>query len=270
MADRDAHGLRGPVRTVRVESASFDPQTNGWGLFKQAETLVYDSAGQLEGRPREDAVLPPTFDERGRRTTVSKWPPLIPRQPGLEWGVSIPNSLADTLTRYDASGRPIEIVFRNAEQKSLMRIELTWDAEGRISRERVLHGEATDFPAALRALMGDVFATREYEYDQRGRVVELRSTMSGLSETLQTYSYDEHDNIVEEHYEEATREVGLGRGGRLNTSNETTSETWNRHEYTYDDRGNWIEKVNLQRASSEREFRRTSIQRRTITYYEVR
>jgi YD repeat-containing protein len=91
--------------------------------------------------------------------------------------------------------------------------------------------------------------------------------MFGLQETLQTYSYDDHDNIIEEHYEEAGREGSVGRGGRLTTRNETSTESWNRHVYVYDDRGNWIEKVNLRRESSDRDFRRVSIERRTITYY---
>jgi hypothetical protein len=91
--------------------------------------------------------------------------------------------------------------------------------------------------------------------------------MAGLSETLQTYSYDDRDNVVEEHNQEASREAGIGRGGRRITSNEASSESWERHVYVYDDRGNWIEKVNLRRESSGREFKRLTIERRTITYY---
>jgi hypothetical protein len=49
--------------------------------------------------------------------------------------------------------------------------------------------------------------------------------MFGLQETLQTYSYDDHDNIIEEHYEEAGREGSVGRGGRLTTRNETSRIT---------------------------------------------
>ena len=201
------------------------------------------------------------------------------------------NALADVLTRYDAADRPVEIVLRNADQKSMHRIELTYDASGRLFREKVLIGDAigafrsnqekaagnvaplsaaelAEFATAIRAMLPDgVMTTREYEYDQRGRVVELRSTMFGLSETLQTYSYDDHDNIIEEHREEASREADTDRTGSRITRNETSTETWNRHVYVYDERGNWIEKVTLQRESSDRDFRRVSIERRTITYY---
>lgn len=292
MADREDAHLRGPVRTVRREFAAFDPQTNDWGPFRQHVTLAYDKDGQVEGRVRDDGVLATTFDDQGRRTTVSRWPPRIPRQEGMEYGVGgDAGALADVLTRYDAADRPVEIVFRNAEQKSLHRIELTWNANGRLFREKVFNGdvvsgfrsnqdiaagnvgplsakELAELAAAMKALMPDgVFMTREYEYDPRGRVRELRSTMSRMQETLQTYSYDDHDNIIEEHYEEASREGGIGRGGRFITRNEASSESWSRHVYVYDDRGNWIEKVNLGRQSSDREFRRQSIERRTITYY---
>ena len=91
--------------------------------------------------------------------------------------------------------------------------------------------------------------------------------MAGLSETLQTYSYDDHDNVIEEHNQEASREASVGRRGRRTTSNETSSESWARHVYVYDDRGNWTEKVNFLRESADRDFKRVTIERRTITYY---
>jgi len=281
------------VRTVRVEFAEIDPRTNDWGPFKQQPARVFDENGQLEGRVRDDGVLSTTVDDQGRRTTVSRWPPRVARPPGMEYGIGFdPSDLrADVLTRYDTGNRPIEIVFRNGQQQSLNRIELTYDANGRLSRERVFNGdviravrgaqeqaagnttplsaqELAEFAAVMRAMMPDgVFMTREYVYDERGRVVELRTTMGGLSETLQTYSYDDHDNVVEERSKETSREASLGRGGRRTTTNETSSDSWERHAYVYDDRGNWTEKVNLRRESSDREFKRATIERRTITYY---
>ena len=292
MTDLEASSLRGQVRTIRFEFAEFDPQTNDWGPFTQQPMRAFDANGQLEGRVRDDAVLSTVVDDRGR-TTVSRWPPRVPRQPGMEYGVGVDPSdaRADVLTRYDAADRPVEIVFRNGQQQSLNRIELTYGANGRLSRERVFNGdvirasrgtreqaagnttplsaqELAQFAAVMRAMMPDgVFMTREYVYDQRGRVIELRTTMGGLSETLQTYSYDDHDNVIEEHSEEASREASIGRGGSRTTSNETSSQRWERHVYVYDDRGNWTEKVNLRRESSDREFKRATIERRTITYY---
>jgi YD repeat-containing protein len=169
---------------------------------------------------------------------------------------------------------------------------VTYDGNGRLLRERVVLGDdlgqwfpsnqavaagKTEPPSpqeqqqltamVKKMLLDSVFMTREYEYDDRGRVIELRSTMAGLSETLQTYSYDDRDNLVEEHHQEAHREADLDPAGRRITRNETTSESWTRYEYRYDDRGNWIERVALGRQSRDSGLRRSSIERRTITYF---
>src|SRR5687767_12985748 len=126
MTDLEDSHLRGQVRTVRIEFASIDPQTNDWGPFKQQPTRVYDVDGQLEGPVRDDGVLSTTFDDQGLRTTVSRWPPRVRRQQGMEYGVGVdPGVLTDVLTHYDAAERPIEIVFRNSQQKPINRIELT-------------------------------------------------------------------------------------------------------------------------------------------------
>ena len=292
MSDREDAGLRGPVRSVRSEWASIDPQTSDWGPFKQGPTLVYDAEGWHEGRLRDDGTTVTTLDDRGLRTTVGRRGPSIPRQRGMEFGIGIdPNMLVDVLTRYDAADRPIEVVFRDGQQRSLHRLELTYDAAGRLVREKVLYGEVfsatgstqeiaagnvgplsarelAELAAAMKAMMPDgVFLTREYQYDSRGRVVELRSTMAGLQESLQTNTYDDHDNVIEEHHEEASREADLDRAGRRVTRNENASESWNRHEYRYDARSNWIEKVTLHRVPPDSEFRRTGIERRTIAYF---
>jgi YD repeat-containing protein len=290
MSDRDDAGLRGPVRTVSSEYASFDSQTNDWGPFRSGPTQSYDIDGRLEGRPAWDDGIT-TIDDRGVRTTVNRWGPRIRRQPGMEWGMGFdPARLVDVLTRYDAADRPVEIVYRNAEQQPLHRIELTYDGNGRLFRERVIVGddfgwspsvpsiaagqvavspqEQQQLTAMLkRMLLDSVFMTREYEYNERGRVSELRSTQMGLAETLQTYTYDDHDNVIEEHEQEASREGGVNRAGRLVTLNETTSESWTRYEYRYDDYGNWVERIVLRRDPPDPGFRRTATERRTFTYF---
>ena len=119
-----------------------------------------------------------------------------------------PSTLADVLTRYDAADRPIEIVFRTAEQKMLHRIEVMYDTNGRLFRERVVVGddfggqaspsnpaiaagktelsarEQQELNRLFKVMMPDgVFMTREYGYDGSGRVSELWTTMAGLTET---------------------------------------------------------------------------------------
>ena len=293
MTDRERHGLRGPVRSVRSEHAVFDPKTDDWGPFRQGPTLVFGADGNREESVPGGDTGVTSVDERGLRTTVSRGGPRIDRPPGLEWGMSFdPSKLADVLTRYDSADRPVEIVFRTAAGTALHRVEATYDGNGRLARERVVLGddlgqwfpsneaiaagqteppspeEQQQLTAMLKKMLLDsVFMTREYEYDDRGRVIELRSTMAGLSETLQTYSYDDRDNLVEEHHQQAGREADLDPAGRRITQNETTSESWTRYEYRYDDRGNWIERVALGRQSRDSVFRRSSIERRALTYF---
>src|SRR5690349_16844013 len=72
MTDRETSYLRGQVHTVQVEFAELDPQTNDWGPFKQQPPRVFDANGQLKGRVFEEGVLSTTFDDRGRRTTVTR------------------------------------------------------------------------------------------------------------------------------------------------------------------------------------------------------
>ena len=101
MTDREDAHFRGPVQTVSTEYASIDPQTNDWGPFTQRTTLAYDMDGQLEGRVQDDGVISTTFDDRGLRTTVSRWPPRIPRKDGMEYGIALgadPRVLTDVLT----------------------------------------------------------------------------------------------------------------------------------------------------------------------------
>ena len=291
MTDRERHDLRGPVRSVRAEHAEFNREANDWKPFRQMPTVVFDVDGNLEGFVRDTAGAVSTTDERGLRTTVDRWGPRIDRPPGLEWSMSVdPARLADVLTRYDASNRPVEIVYRTAAQTPLHRIQLAYDSNGRLARERVVmedfesagsHGtmsagdttrpspqEQRELTAALKAMMPEgIFMTREYEYDDRGRVSELRTTNMGLAEQLQVFTYDHHDNVVEEHTQEASREGGLDGSGRRRTFNDTSSQSWNRHQYLYDEHGNWIERITLQRMSSDRDFRRAAITRRTLTYF---
>ena len=225
---------------------------------------------------------------------MSPFGPRIPRQRGLEYGICIDaNVKCDVLARYDRSDRPVEVVYRTSEQKALHRILLEYDDTGRLVRERVLYGETfggtwcsagessgpidppspeqlAEFAAALRILSPDgVFAARGYEYDERGRVIQLFERMPPCSEHRRTFVYDDHDNVVEESYESTDREAGVDDKGRLATLNETFQESWTRYEYRYDDRGNWIEKVAFARVAPDRDFHRSNIERRTITYYEA-
>src|SRR5262245_36921166 len=120
MTDRDRHQLRGPVQSVRVEFGSIDPRTSDWEPLKEGPDLIFDREGREARRPQDDAPATSTVDERGLRTTVGLRPPFVPRQAGLEYGISLDVTVRfDVLTHYDAQSRPAEIVYRDPQQAVL-------------------------------------------------------------------------------------------------------------------------------------------------------
>lgn len=126
---------------------------------------------------------------------------------------------------------------------------LSYDTYDRIQREEVRHGgslggswgmaasespsdqlltddQIDELKAATMAYLRDrVFSTVEYIYDDRGRVARLLERMPPVSESTRTFAYDEHDNVVEEHYEDASRHAGCDVFGNEVTSNETSHES---------------------------------------------
>jgi YD repeat-containing protein len=293
MTDRERHRLHGPVSRMYWECAFVDPQNGDWGPPRPGATFHFDRAGREEGRVKDQGATITTFDAQGLRTTVSPRGPRIPRQAGLEYGLCMDaNMKIDFLTHYDSNNRPVEVVYRDPEQKAVYRILLEYDDQNRIRREQVFYGEVfggtwssaagssdpvgpptpeqlEEFRAALRILNPDgVFTAREYEYDSQGRVARLFERMPPVSEHRRSFAYDVYDNVVEEHYESTDCDAGVDDEGRLSTSNETHQESWNRYEYRYDDRGNWIEKVSFHRVAPDRDFHRSGIERRTIEYHD--
>jgi YD repeat-containing protein len=65
-----------------------------------------------------------------------------------------------------------------------------------------------------------------------------------------TFLYDKHDNPIET--------VGEEEGGRQRT----------RFIYKYDAQGNWTEKETWSASEQDKDFRRWSVERRQITYYQ--
>jgi len=288
MTDRDACQLRGPVHTVRFQYASINLETGDWEPAREGPTLTFDRDGWLDGRARGDSATTTLVHEDGTRTTVGPRPPAIRRQPGLEYGIGTDGTMPfDVVTQYDSHGHPTELTFRDAGQQPLHRIVLSYDADGRIAGEQVFMGEfgtrmsntpenvpppsaeeLAELVATFEAMMPDhLFLAREYAYDAHGRVAQLVEVMGALSERRRTFTYDDRNNVVEEHHESRDREADLGADGRLEILNETFRETWSRYEYQYDDRGNWSERIAFGRVAPDQHFHRSSVERRTISYY---
>jgi YD repeat-containing protein len=293
--DRERLRLKGPVRSLDLELAEAD-STSGWGASRRLRTITFDREGLQDGRRVVDETVS-TFEENGRRLTIGSRPPAIRRPLGTEYGIGIDlfadsagstmstARSVDVVTRYDAQDRAVEITHRNAAQVALHRTVVTYDDQGRVAREEVTLGDLfgdslrkrepwtseqrEQIAAAFHITMpDDVFLRIEYTYDERGRVAQRVQHMGGLSDTHQTYTYDEHDNIVEEHVNVRQRELSANDAGDVRLTNESADERFTRYEYRYDEHGNWTERVMLVRHQPDMAFRRSSIERRTMTYFD--
>jgi len=292
MTDLERRQLRGPVQSVRTEWASIDPQTSEWGPFRDGPALTYDRNGRREGRPRHASETVSTFDERGLRTTISQFGPAVRRPPGLEYGICMDAAIKfDVLAHFDASDRPVEIVYRNTDQKALHRLKLEYDDAGRLVRETVLLGDVLSgevytspndrgqagppTPEQIEQLWQEikrmtpdgVSSAREYIYNDRGQVVQMLESMGPVWDIRRSFTYDAQGEVVEDHYAGRHCEAAVDADGNLVMSNEGRDESWNRFEYRYDEQGNWIEKVTLRREEPDRNFQRSSVERRTIEYF---
>lgn len=237
-----------------------------------------------------------TYDVRGRK---SKLRCLAPRAPGSECnaGTCIANvsyaiegtdssygaSGASTLTiDYDEHDRPVKVSFHDADHRLLSHVLFRRDSTGKLLSEERHEGETGLFQehlnntpperrAQLAAMLKQVFseglsATR-YSYDEQGRLITRESRLGTLGGTRSTYRYNDRNDHIEQTTEHRSCEGGLDEAGNVQYSSEKTNIQHNRLEYLYDAHGNWTEKMVSYRLESGSEFRRSSMQRRIITYY---
>ena len=283
-SERERFHLRGAVRILESQVAKVDPLTNDWAPPRPGPTFEFDRDGNFEGRPTSQDVTQTTYDEHGLRTTIGPRPPDIPRLHGMEYGIGIDRPHVDVLTRYDAQDRPVELNVRDEAQNVQHRLMITRDDEGRIVREQVFvdmsamvrsaNAEAASpeylkgFERMFNTLMPDgIFFVREYAYDELGRVAQSVNSMGSLSQQHRSYTYDDRGNPIEEHYQANHRDANIDEQGEPVIANGSSSESWTRHEYRYDDHGNWLERVTSSRQAPDADFHRSTIERRTITYF---
>jgi uncharacterized protein RhaS with RHS repeats len=126
--------------------------------------------------------------------------------------------------------------------------------------------------AKLTTLMAAAFPDQTitrttYEYDQQGRRMTVTRGMGAMGGERTTFVYDDHDNVVEETTETRRQLVSLDDDGSALTKEEPTLGSRSRFEYEYDAKGNWTQRVVLAWLDADKDFRRSSIERRVITYY---
>jgi hypothetical protein len=118
--------------------------------------------------------------------------------------------------------------------------------------------ERVEMLAAVKAAISDdVFCKMVYAYDARGRRIERTMSMGMLSEERLTSEYEDRDDPIAE----TTKSWDHG-------VEQPEREQQTRFDYQYDSRDNLTERIVRYRIGSQQEFRRSNVERRTITYYE--
>jgi hypothetical protein len=229
------------------------------------------------------------YDSGGRKTKII----LLPQEPidcygieGTEYVYGAPGAVTLSIA-YDQSGLPAEASFHDASGGLVRRIVFLRDHDGRLLTEVAHFDGESPFPelpppagnvpleerasieAALKmAFQGGVFCKTAYAYDRKGRLRERIMYMGALSEERTTFQYRDADDPVAEISSSRNRRVGVDDDGVVRTIEEAPrAPHHNRYDYQYDTHGNWTERVVSYRISSQPEFQRSNIERRTITYY---
>lgn len=297
--------FRGPVRTVQTQFAEWDPESGDWqplrtravesfrrdGQLGETEyhnpdgstsrhIRIYDDSGRLteeqwrphdvltkrslhtydaQGRPASlrtvdaDGTERETeryrYDDRGRKTKVALL--VAPERGGanaVHYGIegtdtaySAPGATT-SITSYDERGLPSEVSFVDAQGATVSRVLFSRDGDGRLLSERL------ESMTELTAFEDRTVLVATYAYDEKGRQNEIVRRLGQLAEDRTTLRYDDFDNPVEQ---------------------VCVDGSCVRFEYQYDACGNWTERVAWARTGPGTDERRSSIERRTITYYGV-
>jgi len=151
----------------------------------------------------------------------------------------------------DADGNLLSVVESNAAK--VLVSEVRYTRTGNEERADRYDGE------------GELLSWSIKRFDADGRVIEASlHTVGGEDEPYTiTYEYDDRGNLT---LEETSGQLSLG----FLVLTLTPSATKTKHEYTYDDEGNWIERVTSAWVSDgeDGEWRETAKTLREIAYYE--
>jgi hypothetical protein len=270
---RWAHTYDHQGRLVEVQSWTNDgPRSRVLHAYDSAGRPTVNTYVAPDGTQREGETY--SYDTAGRKTTMVFIPDQETRaRPSavvVAYGI---DDDADEGHFYDANHRLIRRLVRSRGQ------------DGRVFREVLYFGGETfhDLPgdfdkippeerAGMATLVAQLFtdwafASVDYTYDAKGRLVDETRRMGSLAEDRRTLRYDDRDDPIEEITEHHSRSANLAEGGVVHTTEDAPQELQTRFEYQYDDRGNWTEQITWNRADSRTDFQRSLITRRTITYY---
>ena len=250
-------------RLIRIVAQGTD------GSERIAESYEYDATGRKEKTFYVDLAVQSS-------DTMYMW-----GVEGSDCGYSAPGAAALT-TLHDIRDQPTEVLFHDKNGRMLSRVEFTYDGMGHLVEEaqtmivealppEVLAGMSSAQLESVRALFGAGLARHLHRYDCEGRRIETHGSMFGaLGQDAKTMKYNDHGDRVEEMSEHHHREYNVDDQGRSldSLASESVSRSEARFHYDYDVRGNWIRMVVEGRSGPEQEFSVSSIEQRTLVYYD--
>jgi hypothetical protein len=237
--DRDAMGLRGPVRKVRIEKARITRQ----------------DGKSVEGPRRIESET--TFDESGSKIEECRY--------------QDDGSLRDRLVvvSRDARGRKLEQVRYKPDGSVLyrMRHEYEYDEAGRVVSETVKSAELKLWSRLVTIRDPRGRETERLQYDESGKLISKSVWVyGGDGEMIEFLSYDGAGALVQ-------RNKPPGKGDEIinyNPDGSIRSKTSFTHptRESPDTHGNWTRSVWTMRTSqSGKDEEVTEVTYRTITYY---
>jgi YD repeat-containing protein len=195
-----------------------------------------------------------------------------------------PGARTMTVT-YDENNLPGKVLFHDAGDRLVRCVVFQRDKEGRLLNEETRGSEGSPFQtildrlpperreamaAQLQQVLGETLSSTRYAYDAQGRIVTRDHRMGALGGDSTTYRYDAHNDPIEETVEHRSREASFDEAGKAQYSSDRVNLQHNRFEYRYDGHGNWTERIVSFRRDSEPGFERSNIERRVITYHDMR
>ena len=272
--------------TVRTENVAAQPDL---------QRYEYDSEGRLvrmvartsDGRDRIAESY--EYDATGRKKKTLYVDVTAQSSDTMYfWGVedtdcaySAPGATALT-TLYNMHDQPTELLFHDKDGRTLSRVEFVYDDTGNLVEEaqtmaadvlpaEMLAALTSGELETMRALLGAGAARRQHCYDARGLRIETHTRMFGaLGRDSKRMTYNHQGDQIEEMSEYEQRDFSIDDRGRLSSdpTKESVSRSEARFRYDYDVRGNWIKKAVEARSGADAEFSLSSVEQRTIDYYD--
>jgi hypothetical protein len=262
-------------------------------LYSYDEHGRLDNADQVAADGTRRHLDTYRYDDTGRKTKITSLAEYAGIRhvhysvEGTDMAYSVPGAATLTVT-YDDRELPAEATFHDSNGGVIRRVVFSRDGDGQVLTEVQYFGGQNPFPERLvraadipfeeqakrvagltTVFAGQVVSSVAYAHDSRGRLLERTMQLGSLSEERTTFQYDDFNNPIAETWESRKREVDMNDGEIVQTPWQEPGVWHNRLGYQYDARRNWIERVTWSRTESQPEFQRSSIERRTITYYEM-